>query len=437
MSLAAFWAAVVFLVQTLVVFPATVLLRGRLRPRPHSRGPVKPSVSVVIAAHDEAACIATKLESVFAADYPPERLEVVVASDGSADGTAHVAGQIDGRVRVLDLERVGKATALNRAVAAARGEIIVFTDANSIFDARCLRRIVAPFADPEVGGVAGNQCYLETSSNDDGTAGAERSYWDLDRALKVAESAGGHVIGATGALYAVRRDLYQPVPDGVTDDFTISTGVIEQGHRLVFAPDAVVFEPVAGTTDAEFRRKVRVMTRGLQAVVHRRRLLDPSRHGFYAYQLINHKVLRRLLAAPLVLLLAGSIGCRRRHILYRLAMVAQLGVYGSGAVGLLWPRSRVGRSRPCGMSAYFCMVNAAGAVAASNIVRGRRIDRWATDRSTAEQSPLERRTTERLTTDHPSTESPNIERPMAERPVAAHPAHGQPVPEPLLVGGDR
>lgn len=385
MSLAAFWGAVAVLAQTLLVFPATVLLRGHLRRHPHRRAAIEPSVSVVIAAHDEVVCIGRKLESVLAADYPAERLEIVVASDGSSDGTADAARAADDRVRVLELERVGKATALNTAVAEARGEVVVFTDANSIFDPSCLRRLVEPFADPDVGGVAGNQRYLPpgAGAQDAGTAGAERDYWDLDRALKVAESSGGHVIGATGALYAVRRSLFQPVPDGVTDDFTISTGVIEQGRRLVFAPDAVVYEPVASDPDAEFRRKVRVMTRGLRAVAHRRRLLDPVRHGFYAYQLLNHKVLRRLLAAPLLVLLAGSVGCRRRHPLYRLVLTGQLAVYGSGAVGLLWPRSRLGRSRVCGLSAYFCMVNAAGAVAAANIVRGRRIDRWATERATA------------------------------------------------------
>lgn len=382
MSFVVFWGSIVVLAQTLVLFPAAVLVRGRLRTRPHLEAPIEPTVSVVIAAHDEATCIAAKLGSVLGADYPPELLEVIVASDGSTDGTEQEADVGDPRVSVLALDRVGKAGALNAAVATACGEVVVFTDANSVFDPDCLRQIVAPFADPAVGGVAGNQCYLPTATDapTDATTKGEQSYWDLDRALKVAESAGGHVIGATGALYAVRRELFEPVPDGVTDDFTVSTGVIEQGRRLVFAPRAVVYEPVASTTDAEFRRKVRVMTRGLRSVLHRRRLLDPGRHGFYAYQLVNHKVLRRLLAVPLLLLFAGSAGCRRRGMLYRLAFGGQAALYGAGAVGLLWPDSRPGRSRICGMSAYFCMVNAAGLVAATNVVRGRRIDRWDTER---------------------------------------------------------
>src|SRR5699024_400548 len=134
----------------------------------------------------------------------------------------------------------------------------------------------------------------------------ERSYWDLDRALKRAESAGGSVISATGALYAVRRPLVDPVPPGVTDDFTTSTGVIERGARLVFAPDAVVWEPVAASARDEMARKVRVMTRGLQAVAHRRRLLDPREHGFYAYQLLHHKLLRRLMGLPLLVLAVSA-----------------------------------------------------------------------------------------------------------------------------------
>ncbi len=383
MSLWVFWGSIVALGQTLVVFPAAVLVRGRVRRRPHVEASIEPTVSVVIAAHDEAACIAEKLATVLDADYPPDRLEVIVASDGSTDGTEEAADVGDPRVAVLALERVGKAGALNAAVARATGEVLVFTDANSVFDPHCIRKVVAPFADPGVGGVAGNQCYLRADPGDpvDATAAGEQSYWNLDRALKVAESAGGHVIGATGALYAVRRELFEPVPDGVTDDFTVSTGVIERGHRLVFAPGAKVYEPVAPTTDAEFRRKVRVMTRGLRSVQHRRRLLDPGRHGFYAYQLLNHKVLRRLLAVPLVGLFAGSAACRRRGLLYRLAFGGQAALYGAGAIGLLWPDSRPGRTRLCGLSAYFCMVNAAGFVAATNVVRGRRIDRWDTERT--------------------------------------------------------
>jgi GT2 family glycosyltransferase len=380
-----FWASAGLIAETYVAFPVAVAARGRWRPRPHHSAPVTPTVTVVVAAHDEEAGIGAKLRSVLAADFPADRLDVVVASDGSTDATVAHADVGDPRVRVLDLPRLGKAGALNAAVAAATGEVLVFTDANSRFTPSTIAELVAPFADPAVGGVAGDQRYEADGSG--GAIEGERRYWDLDRRLKAAESRAGNVISATGALYAVRRELVDEVPDGVTDDFTTSTGVIARGHRLVFAPRAAVYEPVAPSADAEFRRKVRVMTRGLQAVAHRRALLDPRRHGFYAVQLVHHKVLRRLMALPLATLLVASVGCRRRGPLYRLALAGQAGVYVPAAVGLLWPDSRLGRSRPCGLAAYFCLVNAAGVVAAGNVATGRRIDRWTPERATPAPAP--------------------------------------------------
>ena len=171
-------------------------------------------------------------------------------------------------------------------------------------------------------------------------AKGERGYWDFDRAIKQAESAAGNVISATGAIYAVRRSLFGPVPDGVTDDFATSTAVIAQGRRLVFAPDAIAYEAVGGSAEIEYGRKVRVMTRGLNGVVLRRGLLDPRRHGFYAVQLLSHKVLRRLMAVPLLVLAATALRLARRGPFYLAAAAAQSAVYGLGAAGLLLGRQR-------------------------------------------------------------------------------------------------
>ncbi|QYG92255.1 glycosyltransferase [Iamia sp. SCSIO 61187] len=378
--IAAFWLAVAVIVETYVVFPAVVAARAVLRPLPLHGGPVTPTVSVVVAARDEEAELGAKLDSVVGSDYPADRLEVVVASDGSTDRTADVVRARGPRVRLVDLPPVGKAAALNAALAEATGEVVVFTDANSRFTPTTLAELVRPLADPTVGGVAGDQRYLPPDSEAGDAAGTttgERRYWDFDRLLKVAESTGGNVISATGALYAVRRDLVGEVPAGVTDDFVTSTGVIAQGKRLVFASDAVVWEPVAASPDAEMARKVRVMTRGLQGVVLRRALLDPRRHGFYAVQLLHHKVLRRLMGVPLSVTAVAAALSWRRGSAYRAATLAQTGLYGLAVVGLTRPTSRLGRSRPCGMAAYFAMVNAAGLVAATNVLRGRRIEQWS------------------------------------------------------------
>ncbi len=330
MNQALFWLAGALVGWTYAGFPALVVLRARLRPRPHARADITPSVSVVIAAHDEEASIGERVDNLLALDYPADCLEIVIASDGSTDGTAATAARRgDPRVRVLDLPRVGKAAALNSAVEASKGSIIVFSDANTTFASDAVRVLVRSFADDEVGGVAGNQVYGSDSPEAHRATAAgvgERRYWDMDRLVKLAESRGGNVISATGAIYAVRRELFRPVPDGVTDDFVTSTQVVRQGRRLVFEPDAVAVEPVAGAGSREYGRKVRIMTRGLRGVATARELLDPRRSGFYALQLLTHKVLRRMVVVPLLVVAAVTPSLWNEGVIYRVAAVGQAAV---------------------------------------------------------------------------------------------------------------
>jgi cellulose synthase/poly-beta-1,6-N-acetylglucosamine synthase-like glycosyltransferase len=194
--------------------------------------------------------------------------------------------------------------------------------------------------------------------------------------VKDAESLGGSVISATGAMYAIRRELFSEVPDGVTDDFTTSTRVIAAGRRLVFEPRAVAYEPVAGSSSREYGRKVRIMTRGLRGVAFARGLLDPRRHGFYALQLLTHKVLRRLMAIPLLVVFVTSLFLWDAGPIYRIALVGQLLVYGLGIVGLLLRDRPAGRRPWFAIPAFFLLVNIASLHAAWNLLSGRRIDRW-------------------------------------------------------------
>lgn len=380
MSAVLFWGGIATLAWTLVGFPAVVVLRGILVRRPHREERIEPTVTIIVSAHNEVESIGLKLESLLGLDYPSDRVEILVASDGSDDGTnALVATFADRGVRLLELDRVGKAAALNAAVAEASGEILVFSDANSLFAPDALRALVAPFADPEVGGVAGDQRYLPA----EGMAG-ERTYWDFDRVLKEHESRAGHVISATGAIYAIRRSLFEPVPGDVTDDFVISTGVIERGQRLVFAPGAVAFEPVSSGSDVEFGRKVRIATRGFRSVIRRRALLDPRAHGFYALQLFSHKVLRRLMAVPLIAIALGTVLLWSRGPIYQLAGMAQVAFYGLAGAGIVLGDRGAGRNKLLSLPAFFCIVNWAALVAAINVLRGRRIERWEPARATGQ-----------------------------------------------------
>lgn len=374
-------------------FPLLVCLRGWLFPKPWRAEACEPTVTFVIICHNEVAHIGDKLRNLASLDYPSDKLSVVVASDGSSDGTEdavrsfvdeYAAGGAGGdrhalRVQLLAFPRRGKIPALNDAVGHADGEILIFSDANSQLPADVVRRLTSHFADAEIGGVAGNQVYSD-DPNAGVAAGGEQAYWDIDRWLKIAESRAGHAISATGALYAIRKSLFQPVPSGVTDDFTISTRVILQGKRLVFDPRAVACEEVAGKARAEYRRKVRVMTRGLRGVWEVRGLLNPFRFGFYSLQLFSHKVLRRLVAVPLCLLLLLTPGMLLSDGWLWWFGLTQLGFYAAAFLGAVLSNTPLRRLPIFSIPFFFCLVNLAALNAFWNVCRGKRIERWDSSR---------------------------------------------------------
>lgn len=381
-----FWLSFALIGYAYLLFPAIIYLRGRFFKRPYTKAAIQPTVSLVMAMHNEQDDLPAKLENLLAMQYPREKFEVVIASDGSTDRTHAImqACQAD-NFQMLLLPRVGKAAALNTAVSRAHGEILVFSDANSMYAPDAIARLAAPFADPLVGGVAGNQRYLNSRKNNLSQTG-EKSYWNFDRLMKVYESQAGNVISATGAIYAIRRSLFQPIIDGVTDDFYTSTAVIEQGYRLVFEPDAVSFEPVSPDAEREFKRKVRIITRGLGGVIARRTLLNPFRYGFYALQLFSHKVLRRLVVFPLVVILITSLLLAATSPLYALAAAAQICFYALAAVGYFLRGRRNRILKIATLPFFFTMVNAASLLAVLNVLRGNHIARWEPQRASAAPS---------------------------------------------------
>jgi cellulose synthase/poly-beta-1,6-N-acetylglucosamine synthase-like glycosyltransferase len=387
-----FWICIASILYVYVLFPVMVILRGSLGGDSNQYSDVSPLpfVSVIIAAYNESKTIRKKLDNLISLDYPKDRIEFVIASDGSNDGTDAIVREYEEQgVKLLSLPRRGKAAALNSAVMSSTGKILVFSDANSMYEREAIRILVRPFADSEVGGAAGNQCYLserEVSAEDAG----ERTYWKFDRILKLFQSRAGNVISATGAIYAIRRALFQPIPDGVTDDFFTSTGVIAQGYRLTFVPDAVAYEPVSGSNEAEFLRKVRIITRGLRAVLVRRQLLNPLRYGFYSLQLISHKVLRRVVVFPLLVLLATSLSIWQFGTIYRAVALGQLAFYCCSFVGLLFRDTKLRGLKIFALPFYFCMVNAAAFVAVINVLRGHNINRWEPQRGDISESIMVR-----------------------------------------------
>lgn len=278
-------------------YPALILAAAALRPpRPRPAAAAPPSITILIGAHNEAATIGAKLASVTAALAAwPGLAEVIVADDGSTDDTAQIAEAAG--ADVVRAPRGGKAAALNRAVPHARGDVIVMTDADPLFDEGTLPALLAPFADPHVGAVAGRVATIGRTGR---FVGADRWFRAYESALRAAEDRLFGCVSADGGLYAIRRTLVPLVPADVTDDFHISTAAVAAGYRIAFADDARVWEHSIGGGRQQFRRRVRITVRGLTALWRRRALMNPWRTGWYAPALVLHKVGRRLTPLCLV-----------------------------------------------------------------------------------------------------------------------------------------
>ncbi len=386
-----FWGSMGLILHTYLGFPILLLIRGLLRRHPVRKSDVTPRVSMVIVAHNEAAVIGSKLDNMLALEYPRDKLEIIVASDGSDDGTNEIiASYARYGVRLLAFPRQGKIPALNAAVAQATGEILVFSDANSMYAPDALSTLVRPFADPSVGAVGGNQCYLSDSGGNAASFG-ERLYWGFDRKLKTMQGEAGNATAATGAIHAIRRDLFQSVPLGVNDDFVISTQAIMQGYRLVFEPHAIAYETIAPTDNMEFQRKVRVIVRGLRGLWVTKQLFNPLRFGFYSFQLFSHKLLRWSIGWLLIVLLGASLSLYRTGRFYKLVTQGQIGLYGCALGAFILRHTSLVHFRAFKLLAipfYFCLVNIATLQAWVQLLRGKRIDVWNSNRHVIEVRSL-------------------------------------------------
>lgn len=380
-GVALFWLLLALLVYVYVGFTALVVLVAQIRRKRVRQAEITPRISLIIPVWNEERTIAERLDNALALDYPKGALEIIVPSDGSNDRTeAIVNGYAAHGVRFLALPRRGKIHAIKDAVAAASGELLVFSDANSMYERNALRMLARNFADAEVGGVCGNQIYVKAKAADT-TSQGETLYWSFDKWLKQSESLTGSIVSAHGAIYAVRRDLYQhPASAAVTDDFAISTAVIEQGYRLVFESEAIAYEEPVPAAKREFGRKVRIMNRGLRGVLLRKRLLNPLRYGFYSVILFSHKVLRRMVPFFLLALIVVSWLIASAHEFYFYFAAAQAVFYLFAGLGYLLRHHRLGRLKFFYIPFFYCLANAAALVAFIKLFAGTRIEFWQPQR---------------------------------------------------------
>jgi cellulose synthase/poly-beta-1,6-N-acetylglucosamine synthase-like glycosyltransferase len=372
-----FWASVAGVFYPYLIFPLILIIVSRTVNAGVDKRTITPKVSMIIAAYNEEKSIVAKLDNALALDYPAGSLEIIVASDGASDNTVALASNYAGAgVICLDLPRRGKVFALIDAVEACSGSILMFSDANTMFEPRALQKVVQNFADDTVGGVCGNQLHSKVAIGDTSAQG-EQMYWSYDKWLKILESRSGSIVSADGAIYAIRKSLFQaPESAAVTDDFAISTRVVEQGYRLVYEPEARASEPTAGNARKEFGRKVRIINRGLRGVMLRKKLLNPFRYGFYSLTLFSHKIARRLVPVFLVLLFVSNFFLVNEHIFYLVTLLLQAGFYFWACFSFLLRNRTIGRQKVFSLPFFFCLANLAALVALYNLITGNRVTLW-------------------------------------------------------------
>jgi len=369
-----FWSCCLLLTYVYVLYPPLVTALAARYGRPVRRGDALPTVTIIVTVYNEEKCIRAKLDNLAELNYPPELLDVIVASDASSDSTDAIAASY-GRlqVRVLRVEgRQGKTACQNAAASSAKGEVLIFTDATTRLHTDAVRRLVENFADAAVGCVAGRLDYVTDIENLTGSGG--RAYWDYEVRLRAGESLLGSLIGVSGCLYAVRRSAYRHIHPHLISDFVIAMRMREQGLRTILAPDAVCFEATLDRGHQELAMRSRVAARSLNALVAERRFLNPARYGLFAWQLWSHKLLRY--AAPLLWLIAiGANLALAGQTPYLVLLLAQFALIAAGAIGFLLQQ----RGHKLGLLTrpyYFLLTNVASLIATLRYLQGERMVTW-------------------------------------------------------------
>ncbi len=330
-----FWISLAGLFYIYFGYPIILWIFAKVRRRPVRKGPITPGISVIIAAYNEENVIGQRLENILNSDYPLDKIEIVVSSDGSTDGTNFILQETASHsenVRFVNSpERGGKTAALNRAVPHAQNEILVFTDANTEFDTSAIKNLVRPFADEEVGCVAGRKTIYGKESNTE----AEGFYWKYENFLRVQESLIHSCVGADGSIYAVRKNQYCfPDPDrGYADDGMISMAVIVQGLRLIYEPEAKAYETSSSSLWREYRRKMRTLSGGLEWMVTLWKLLIPFRSPVW-WQIWSHKLFRFAIPYLLLFLFLSSAFLFSEGYIYSLAFFMQILTYLMGVMAI-------------------------------------------------------------------------------------------------------
>jgi cellulose synthase/poly-beta-1,6-N-acetylglucosamine synthase-like glycosyltransferase len=365
-----FIVALALIVYTYAGYPALMFLLSRFYAWPVNQAEITPRVSVIIAARNEERDIEDKINNTFALDYPPDKLEIVVASDCSTDRTEEIVRRYSRRGVKLYRQtfHLGKTVAQNNAVRMSSGEILVFSDATTLYTPDTLRKIVRSFADPKVGCVAGQLVYVDRSKS--ATGNGCRSYWSYEKFLKKCESRVGSMIGVSGCLYALRRSCHQRLGNAMIDDFVVATEIHLQGLRTIYEPEAICTEDTNRRGRDEFRMRVRVIEQTISALARYRRIFSLRHQGQFAFQMLSHKVLRYAVPFWLIAAFGANLALVDKTFdLYEYTLLTQVALYVAALIGWAGDSLKL-RLGPLAIPWYFVLVNAASFVALMKYLRG-------------------------------------------------------------------
>lgn len=391
-----FWLFLFLIIYTYFIYPLILRVLLIFYKKEVKKKDITPTVSLIIAAHNEELNIREKIENSLNLDYPKDKIEIIVASDSSSDNTDNIVSEYENRgVILVRLEkRGGKTIARNNAVNSAKKEILVFSDAPTIYRKDAIKKLVRNYKDESIGCVSGNVIYINETESPFGEGGS--LYWKYERWLKEMESSIGSILGTAGCIYSMRKELYMPFEESksedskylpiftkrqksLDDDFLNPTMVYLQNYRSVFEPEAISFEKTSTGRGEEFRMRSRVITRALSGLLHIKQVLNPFKHPKQTFQLVSHKILRWMVPFSLIFVFASNLALLEYSV-YRYLFILQCLFYTFAIFGYVTENNEKLQLKIFYIPYYFCVVNMAVLTGIINYFIGKRNIIWTPER---------------------------------------------------------
>jgi cellulose synthase/poly-beta-1,6-N-acetylglucosamine synthase-like glycosyltransferase len=377
-----FWFSVAILAYVYAGYPLVLALVALFIRRRKPEPGYLPHLSFLIAAYNEEVNIRQKIEQTLALDYPSDKLEILVLSDGSTDRTDEIVRSFgDPRVRLVRMKpRRGKTAAQNQGVRQAHGEVLIFSDATTVYHQQALRYLACNYEDPRVGAVSGRYQYFDSERNSPTGLGTI-FFWNYENLLKTLQSRIRTISGCCGCIYSVRKSAYTDLPADVISDLVQPLWAIQKGFRVVFEDRALAYEETTQSASEEFSMRVRVVTRGMRGLLSVPEILKPWKFSWVSFQLFSHKILRWLVPFFLLLIFASNLAIvfLNPRSFYLFPLLLQTAFYSWALLSMAVPLRRWGKV--LGVPLYFCILNGAALCSLIEVVRGRKYVTWETVRA--------------------------------------------------------